>query len=63
MKFIITLYHSHQRRIEADNRGWAALGRLLREGHRWSETKINWEIRRMNRIYRLVRGSGNPWKA
>lgn len=46
---------------QADRIGWATAGRLFglrdRDGFR-----ARWVIRNSNRLYRLTRGHGNPWK-
>lgn len=47
---------------EADRRGWAALGKIWGNSLNWNEKKLSREIRRANRIYRLTRGHGNPWR-
>lgn len=54
-------WNNWQRWREADLRGWQSLGRMLR-GKDWSDAKWAREIRRANRLYRLTRGHGNPWK-
>ena len=51
-----------QRWMEADRRGWKNLGRMFAYGREWNAAKWGREIRRANRIYRLTRGHGNPWK-
>ena len=47
----------------ADNMGWGMLGTLIVESRKDPNSyKCKWLIRNMNRIYRLTRGHGNPWR-
>lgn len=60
-------WRSHKRWREADNKGWAMLGRLLSMRHIATPTpkdqwRADWCVRNGNRLYRLTRGHGNPWK-
>jgi hypothetical protein len=55
-------YRQHLRWKEADKRGWQCLGRMMLTSKDWSEDKWARELRYEKRIYRLTRGSGNPWR-
>lgn len=58
------MIHKMRRWLKADNKGWAMLGQLISESQKSPDSfRCKWLIRNMNRIYRLTRGSGNPWAA
>lgn len=52
-----------QRWKEADRLGWATWAPLWRmRGNEADSFEANWRVRNANRLYRLTRGHGNPWK-
>lgn len=52
-----------QRWKRADRLGWATWAPLLRlRGKDADSFEAKWRIRNANRLYRLARGHGNPWK-
>lgn len=53
------LYKSHKRWKEADQLGWALSAKLFIER---DPKRCKFLVRNCNRLYRLTRGSGNPWK-
>lgn len=56
-------WHKHKRWKQADNKGWWMLGRLFLASKKDPDSyECRWLIRNMNRLYRLTRGHGNPWK-
>lgn len=54
-------WQMYRRSCEANNRGWAQLGKMLANGRNWTDEKWAREIRRENRLYRLAAGR-SPWK-
>lgn len=58
-----TLWRRQRRWQQADRRGWGMLGALYAESRRRPDSfRAHWLIRNMNRLYRLTRGHGNPWR-
>jgi hypothetical protein len=53
------LWRQHTRWTLADRKGWGWAGRLLRAQ---TQEKADKAVRNSNRLYRLTRGSGNPWR-
>ncbi|MBK3780429.1 hypothetical protein G3A43_09340 [Paraburkholderia aspalathi] len=57
--FLCKLWRQHSRWKLADRKGWGWAGRILQ-----ARTQVDAEkaLRNSNRLYRLTRGSGNPWR-
>lgn len=58
VKLIRNLWRQHERWKLADRKGWGWCGELLRAT---TEADAEKALRNSNRLYRLTRGSGNPW--
>jgi hypothetical protein len=59
--FVFKLIKKYKRSKEANDRGWASLGRLMYSSKSWDDAKWERELRRSNRLYRLV-SYGSAWK-
>lgn len=55
--------HEYRRWQQADELGWKVWAPLWRlSGDAADSFEAKWRIRNANRLYRLTRGHGNPWK-
>ncbi len=52
---------AYRRWKEADRKGWAAFAKVIRYSAVRDQKMAERWIRNSNRLYRLTRGSGNPW--
>lgn len=61
--WIMKQWRSWHRWRRADHLGWATWAPLWRMGGEKADSfEARWRIRNSNRLYRLTRGHGNPWK-
>ena len=64
LEAIVRQWRKHKRWQKADNQGWRMLGKLFIESKKNTDSfKCQWLTRNINRLYRLTRGYGNPWKS
>lgn len=63
IQWFVKQWRSWKRWKRADELGWAVAGALLRiPESEQREFHAQWCVRNANRLYRLTRGGGNPWR-
>ena len=62
-KWVRAQWSAWRRWHYADRLGWATWGGLWRMREDEANSfEAHWRVRSANRLYRLTRGHGNPWK-
>lgn len=63
LRWILRQWKSWKRWKQADALGWTVWAPLWRmRGEEADSFEAHWRVRNANRLYRLTRGHGNPWK-